>query len=180
MRRVSATWLAAGDRATNAPFTILDGSTVLGMVSRNQRLVPSDFSDAGASWTELGGPYNLTGTTLTVRLNNMANGKVIADAVRIEHLSMLLAVGHSQAAPVALVTGDVSSLPPLAGHLLSPLGKRIVRLLLVSGPLGGKKIAAKLGRSYNPGFQTVLSDLRQWGVLTLGARGYAATLPSDL
>src|SRR6185369_12382427 len=37
--RVSATWVAAGDRATNAPFTILDGSTVLATVTRNQRLV---------------------------------------------------------------------------------------------------------------------------------------------
>jgi hypothetical protein len=79
-----------------------------------------------------------------------------------------------------LVTQDVSSLPPLAGGPLSPLDERIVRLLLVSGPLDGEKIAAKLGRSYDPDFKTVLSAMRQWGVLTLGAEGYAAALLPDL
>ena len=30
--QVSATWVAAGNRATNAPFTVLQGSTVLGVL----------------------------------------------------------------------------------------------------------------------------------------------------
>src|SRR5262249_53620052 len=47
---------------------------------------PSGLVDAGASWQDLGGPYTVSGTTLTVRLRNAPDGYVIADAIRIERL----------------------------------------------------------------------------------------------
>ena len=48
--RISATWAAAGNRATNAPYTLLDGGTALATAPVNQQLAPADFSDAGVGW----------------------------------------------------------------------------------------------------------------------------------
>jgi hypothetical protein len=82
--RVSASWFAHSNRASNAPYTILDGSNVLGTVRVSQKVAANDVSDAGTNWEYLGGPYNITGNTLVVTLSDAANGYVIADAVRIE------------------------------------------------------------------------------------------------
>jgi hypothetical protein len=76
--------LTSSNRATNAPYAVLQGSTVLGTLAVNQRLAPADFTDAGAAWKDLGGPYQITGTSLTVRLTDQANGVVVADAVRVQ------------------------------------------------------------------------------------------------
>jgi hypothetical protein len=83
----------------------LDGSTVLATVDVNQELAPNDFTDAGVWWEDLGGPYNLTGTTLVVRLSDDANEFVIADAVRIvrvgdlqESLTVSIAVNYLDSA----------------------------------------------------------------------------------
>jgi subtilisin family serine protease len=80
--RVSATWPAASNRATNSPFTVLDGSTPIGTVALNQQLAPNDFTDSGANWEDLG-VFTITGTTLVVRLTDAANGIVGADAIRV-------------------------------------------------------------------------------------------------
>jgi hypothetical protein len=82
--RVSASWFAHANRASNAPYTVFNGSTALGTVRVSQKVAANDFSDAGTSWENLGGPYDITGNTLVVELSDAANGYVIADAVRIE------------------------------------------------------------------------------------------------
>ncbi len=82
--RVSASWFANANRASDAPYTILDGSNVLGTVRVNQKQAANDVSHAGTNWEDLGGPYDITGNTLVVALSDAANGYVIADAVRIE------------------------------------------------------------------------------------------------
>jgi hypothetical protein len=85
--RVSATWTGHENRATNAPFTILNGSTALATVPVNQEMPPDDFSDNGALWEDLGtGVYTITGNQLVVRLTDLADEYVIADAIRIERL----------------------------------------------------------------------------------------------
>jgi hypothetical protein len=86
--RVSVTWTAHPNRATNAPYTVLDGTTSLGTFAVNQEAVPGDFSYAGVSWQDLGsGVFTIMGTTLVVQLTDAANEFVIADAVRIERLA---------------------------------------------------------------------------------------------
>jgi len=85
--QVSATWSAHANRATDAPFTIRDGSTSLGTVLVNQTQAPSSFDAGGAAWSILGGPYTITSGVLTVLLTNNADGYVIADAIRIERLA---------------------------------------------------------------------------------------------
>jgi hypothetical protein len=80
---VAVTWTSYSNRATNAPYTVLNGTTVLGTVQVNQQVNPSSFTDAGAVWQDLGN-FTITGNQLVVQLSNNANGYVIADAVRIQ------------------------------------------------------------------------------------------------
>jgi subtilisin family serine protease len=94
--RVSATWLPHPNRAKDAPFTILDGTTALDTVRVNQELVPSDFTDDGVAWRNLGGPYDITGTSLVVRLTDSADEYVIADAIRIEYLGPIVSAPEIQ------------------------------------------------------------------------------------
>ena len=83
--RVAATWSPQSNRATNAPYRVIDGGAALANVAVNQELAPNDFSDQGAAWDSLG-TFTVSGSTLTVELSNLANEYVIADAVRIERL----------------------------------------------------------------------------------------------
>lgn len=84
--RVSATWVTATNRATNASYRIYDGAvtdTLLGTIARNQQGAPNDIVDSGKAFEHLGIVFT-TGNTLTVRLTNAANGTVNADALRLE------------------------------------------------------------------------------------------------
>jgi hypothetical protein len=87
--RVSATWTPWPDRATNAPYTVLDGSTPLGTVQVNQQVAPAGFSDAGAQWQDLLGTFEVRNGTLVVQLSDAGNGNVIADAVRLQWVAPL-------------------------------------------------------------------------------------------
>jgi hypothetical protein len=84
--RVWVTWSEHPNRATNAKFSVLDGTTILGSAEVNQQTAPNDLSDSGAVWESVGGEYTISGSQLNVTLTNKANGFVIADAVRIERV----------------------------------------------------------------------------------------------
>jgi hypothetical protein len=93
--RVSVTWESYTNRTTDAPYTVLDGPTVLGTVTVNQRQAPAGFVEHGVWWQDVG-VYQLAGNTLVVRLSDQAGPSgsyVIADAVRVEE------VGESQSSP---------------------------------------------------------------------------------
>ncbi len=81
--QVFAQWIPFSDRATNAPYTIYDGSTPLATVRVNQQFMPSDDQSNGVVWQSLGTFNTSTGRTLDVRLNDNANGSVVADAIRV-------------------------------------------------------------------------------------------------
>ncbi|MFV2070354.1 MAG: choice-of-anchor D domain-containing protein, partial [Pirellulales bacterium] len=83
--RVSATWTAYSNRATDAPYTIggIDGPDVTFDI--NQKLAPNDFTESGVNWEDLA-IVRTDGTTLTITLTDLADGNVIADAIRIEEL----------------------------------------------------------------------------------------------
>jgi len=83
---VAATWSSFSNRASNSPFSILDGTSNLATVAVNQQLSPNDFNDSGASWENLG-TYTVTGNILTIKLANNANGRLNADAIRVERLA---------------------------------------------------------------------------------------------
>ncbi|MCA9110048.1 MAG: hypothetical protein KDA52_08890, partial [Planctomycetaceae bacterium] len=81
---IAATWLEHSNRATNAPFRVLDGSggSELDSVLVNQESAPNDFDDRGSSWENLF-TVTITGTELVVELSDDANEYVIADAIRV-------------------------------------------------------------------------------------------------
>lgn len=82
---VETTWVAGSKNATNAPYTISDGTNNLATLPLNQQLTPSDVSIADHGWALLGSAaYTAgTGSQLIVRLSDLANGTVAADGVRI-------------------------------------------------------------------------------------------------
>lgn len=79
---VFAKWIPFSNRATNAPYTVLDGGATLGTVAVNQQLFPTGEQSNGITWQSLG-MFNTSTGTLAVQLRDNANGLVIADAIRI-------------------------------------------------------------------------------------------------
>lgn len=86
--RVSATWKGSPTRATDAPYTIFDGTTPLKTARVNQQMSSDGFADAGILWDDLG-TVVVNGNTLVVKLSNDADGFVMADAIRIERIGDL-------------------------------------------------------------------------------------------
>ncbi len=87
---LSATWPASSSNATNATYTIYDGTqasgTILGTVVLNQSAAPVGTAYDGSQFQELGVFFptlSSSGTgTLTVVLNaSSANSRVVADAI---------------------------------------------------------------------------------------------------
>ena len=75
-------------RATDAPYTIFDGSTEIASTTVNQQDAPSGLSttdDGGTDWTSLG-THTITGTTLVIEVSDSPtnSGVVAADAIFIE------------------------------------------------------------------------------------------------
>lgn len=93
--RVSVTYRAEPNRASNASFTVDDGAGGLAAVTTtiNQRVMPNQFSDANVYWTDLVASFgSVTSGTITVVLDALgSNGFVIADAIRIERTGPLQA-----------------------------------------------------------------------------------------
>jgi len=80
--RVAATWSEYANRASNAPFTVLDGSTPLATVRLDQQSAPDDFTDEQTDWESLG-VFEITGNLLVVTLSDDADDYVVADAIRV-------------------------------------------------------------------------------------------------
>lgn len=103
--QVATTWKAKSWLASDTPYVISGGDTPI-EVRMNQKLTPDDFNADAAAWETLG-EFDVTGTTLTVSLNNGAGTYVAADAVRIERItgltvSTLLVVATSPAQPAEI------------------------------------------------------------------------------
>jgi hypothetical protein len=88
--RVATTWVPHSIRATDAPFTIFDGSEPLATFRVNQQLAPDDFTRANTDWEYLGGELNLSSDQLAVQLSDDADWYVFADAVLIERVGDLV------------------------------------------------------------------------------------------
>jgi hypothetical protein len=110
--RVAVTWSGVNyNNASNAPFAIYDGNRLVALVRVSQRGTAAGFNDGGSAWVNLG-TYNFTSNSIRVVLVNSANGRVAADAVRIERIagtnsgslfSRSLAVDGEEGADNALV-----------------------------------------------------------------------------
>ena len=87
--RISVTWVASAGNATDAPYTVFEGNSALRTVRINQQAAPNDLTDRGVAWEDLGETYVVAGNKLQVRLTDAANQRVVADAVRIQHVGTL-------------------------------------------------------------------------------------------
>jgi hypothetical protein len=85
--RVSVTWEPYSNRPLNAPFTVFNGTIVLGTIPVNQQVLPGSFLENGVHWQDLGS-FTLAGDSLVVQLRDAATpgSYVIADAVRVERI----------------------------------------------------------------------------------------------
>jgi hypothetical protein len=83
--QVAIAWTPFYNRATNAAFTVRDGNAALATTLINQQVSPVGFTDQGVSWQMLGS-FNITSGELTVSTTDLANGAVIADAIRIQRI----------------------------------------------------------------------------------------------
>jgi len=120
--RVSATWSTNVNRATNSPFTVLDGSEVIATKVINQEQAPNDLTANGANWEDLGSSLTISSGTLVVRLSNAANEFVIADAVRIERIGEIPSPSIATPSPSVIDDrlGTKPAIPPtIAGRLHS-------------------------------------------------------------
>jgi hypothetical protein len=87
--RVSITSPRSPSYAKDAPFSVFDGTTLLGTVLVNQKGAPLNFKKGRSDnvlWRELGA-FTIQGPTLVVQLTNRASGHVVADGVRIERIA---------------------------------------------------------------------------------------------
>src|SRR5205823_2901171 len=90
--------------ATNAPFSIFDGSALRSSVTVNQRQSPVGTTIGGSVFQTVA-RVTITSGTLKVILSNNANGYVMADAIRAiqlppPDLSNADGVGHDVAVGV--------------------------------------------------------------------------------
>jgi hypothetical protein len=81
---VQVTWTPYSNRATNAPYQIYDGNTLLQTVNVNQQNAPSGPTVNGVTYQSLGA-YPISSGTLRVVLGNGANNYVVADSVRVAY-----------------------------------------------------------------------------------------------
>ncbi len=83
--RIAATWSGSQLNAKDAPFTISSGGKTLATARVNQQRAAGTFTSGGVGWQNLG-TVTITGNTITVKLASSANGRVLADAIRLEKI----------------------------------------------------------------------------------------------
>ncbi len=85
--RISTTWSAHPNRATNVPYTIFDGSAKLTTIRINQEQVPSVHVVVnGVNFHDLG-TFDIANSVMAVQISDDADQYVIADAIRIERIA---------------------------------------------------------------------------------------------
>src|SRR5262249_43353871 len=102
--QIQATWNGDPNHASNAPFSIYDGTTLVQTVAVNQRSAPSGTSFGGVVFQNLA-TVHITSGSIRVMLTDGGDGYVVADAVRLVPLppptTDLNWVGGSISAPAA-------------------------------------------------------------------------------
>ena len=116
---VATTWLPDfSTNASDATYQVFDSGTLVSNNLFDQRFTtPNDFNDAGVAWEELT-TVQLVGNTLVIQLTDDADGRVIADAVRIQEIEGDRASDddfHVQTTSPAIDAGD-----PLSYYLAEP------------------------------------------------------------
>lgn len=83
--RVAASWPGSKLYSSAAPFSIYAGNRMLTTVRVNQERAASTFNASSTLWQNLG-TFTVSANSLTVRLGSDKEGRVIADAIRLERV----------------------------------------------------------------------------------------------
>jgi hypothetical protein len=100
--RLAATWTGSRLNASDAPVIVSSSGRTLLTTRINQQRGASTFTSGGAAWQNLG-TVTVTGTSVVVRMNSTASGRVVADALRLERVYST--TGGSFYSQVALAEG---------------------------------------------------------------------------
>ena len=185
---MAATWTSFTNRASNAPFTVLDDTTSLGTTLVNQRLAPSGFSDAGATWQYLDGLYTISSSTLVVQLTDQANGNLNADAIRIERVEpapeIEVLVQDTNVADGSGVVDFGATLVGLPVSRTFTVRNRGLENLTLSGPISvpsGFTLVSSFGATTLAPDQSTTFEIRfnagTWAILAARFRS-ATTIPT--
>ena len=103
--QIARNWVPYGNRATNSPWQILDsnGSTVLSSGTKNEQNTPASDYTGGSGpcpFEKLGTTVTPSGTSLSVKVTDNANGFVTVDAV---YLTLISAPSSSDGAALMAV-----------------------------------------------------------------------------
>jgi len=132
------------DIASDVEFTIRDDGDIVARIDVDQRTGANDFQYQGISWEDLG-VFDVQSHTLQVVLRDLADGIVIADAVRIERVNLtgegagsLLSASTGGELTVldgnTLILDDVSTVD-MVTNISNPLTKTFVIRNDGDGPL---------------------------------------------
>ncbi len=80
---VQATWIADPSNARSAKYSIFDGKKFLRAVTVNQKVAPKGDKSGSVTFQDLG-TFLITSTNLQVDLSNDADGRVVADTIRVK------------------------------------------------------------------------------------------------
>ena len=89
--RISTTWsVNSFGNLPDAPtsYTILDGDRIVASELIKQRVAPADFGDLGVTWSDIASPVLITSHRLEVLLETIVQQPTLADAVRVERISV--------------------------------------------------------------------------------------------
>jgi subtilase family serine protease len=111
---IQATWNGAGNHASNAPFAIYDGSTLVTTVLVNQQPNPTGSTTVGGVVFQNLVSIPINSGTIQIVLSDNANGFVVADAVRIVPIPAPVVdlnwVGGGLTGPTTATTGTAFTL----------------------------------------------------------------------
>lgn len=112
--RVSATWSPSANNSTSSVFVVMTGGATASQTRINQQRTPEDFTASGEFWHDLTTSVSVSDGTLTVLLGDDADGRSIADAIRIERILTMGSTvdplrAEGGAAAVATVGADLQA-----------------------------------------------------------------------
>ena len=120
--QVAVSWVASSLLASDAPFTVLDGSQLLSLSYQSERNAPG--TPGTPAWQTLG-YFVASSGTLTVQLSNASQGTVAADAAMLQQIAGNGGGDDDFHVAAGSPTIDVGNPAILVGQEPAPNGGRI-------------------------------------------------------
>jgi hypothetical protein len=117
--RIAASWPGSKLYSSHAPFSVHSGGRLLGTVRVNQERAARTFTASDTRWQNLG-TFTVSGNSLTVRLAADSEGRVIADAIRLERVFATSGGTLARAGELLLAEPPEPQIDEAAGETLLP------------------------------------------------------------